>query len=195
MEKLNIKVPLANRLYPMSVDVSEEKVIRISASKIEKMLKGFKEKYSVRDDQVLLAMCALQLCVKIEKIESLPLIISDDIESVTQTSKMIKILEDLNLSQDVQRLENRKKRSGKVALRGRTKKTGKSVLFVLSDSKNVKKACNSIPGVDACSVNDLSVLDLAPGANLIRLTAYSKKAIAEISKIKSRHLELMVTMN
>ena len=32
---------------------------------------------------------------KIEKIESLPLIISDDIESVTQTSKMIKILEDL----------------------------------------------------------------------------------------------------
>ena len=91
---------------------------------------------------------------KIEKIESLPLIISDDIESVTQTSKMIKILEDLNLSQDVQRLENRKKRSGKVALRGRTKKTGKSVLFVLSDSKNVKKACNSIPGVDACSVND-----------------------------------------
>ena len=132
---------------------------------------------------------------KIEKIESLPLIISDDIESVTQTSKMIKILEDLNLSQDVQRLENRKKRSGKVALRGRTKKTGKSVLFVLSDSKNVKKACNSIPGVDACSVNDLSVLDLAPGANLIRLTAYSKKAIAEISKIKSRHLELMVTMN
>ena len=70
---------------------------------------------------------------KIEKIESLPLIISDDIESVTQTNKMIKILDDLNLSQDVQRLENRKKRSGKVALRGRTKKTGKSVLFVLSD--------------------------------------------------------------
>jgi len=70
MEKLNIKVSLANRLYPMNVDVSEEKVIRISTSKIEKMLKSFKEKYSVRDDQDLLAMCALQLCVKIEKIES-----------------------------------------------------------------------------------------------------------------------------
>jgi len=70
MEKLNIKVSLANRLYPMNVDVSEEKVIRISTSKIEKMLKSFKEKYSVRDDQDLLAMCALQLCVKIEKRES-----------------------------------------------------------------------------------------------------------------------------
>ena len=53
MEKLNIKVSLANRLYPMNVDVSEEKVIRISTSKIEKMLKSFKEKYSVRDDQDL----------------------------------------------------------------------------------------------------------------------------------------------
>ena len=85
-------------------------------------------------------------------------------------------------------------RSGKVALRGRTTKTGKSVLFVLADSKNVKNACSSIPGVNACSVKDLSVLDLAPGSNLIRLTVYSKKAINEISNIKSRHLELMVTL-
>jgi len=132
---------------------------------------------------------------KIDKIDTFPLIISDDIESVKQTSKIIKILENLNLFQDVKRLENRKKRSGKVVLRGRTTKTGKSVLFVLADSKNVKKACNSIPGVDACSVKDLSVLDLAPGSTLIRLTVYSKKAIEEISKIKSRHLELMVTVN
>ena len=108
---------------------------------------------------------------------------------------MMKILEDLNLIQDVKRLENRKRRSGKVVLRGRTRKTGKSVLFVLADSKNVKKACASIPGVDSCSVKDLSVLDLAPGSDLIRLVVYSKKAIDEISKIKSRHLELMVTLS
>tara|TARA_B110000014_G_scaffold242064_1_gene211359 strand:- start:1033 stop:1845 length:813 start_codon:yes stop_codon:yes gene_type:complete len=132
---------------------------------------------------------------KIDGINSIPLIVSDEIESVTQTSKMMKVLENLKLLQDVKRLENRKKRSGKVALRGRTKKTGKSALFVLADSKNVKNACRSIPGIDACSVKDLSVLDLAPGSDLIRLTIYSKKAIEEISKIKSRHLELMVTLN
>ncbi|MDC0193812.1 50S ribosomal protein L4 [Candidatus Nitrosopelagicus sp.] len=137
----------------------------------------------------------LQRGHKIDKINSFPFIISDEIESITQTSKLIKILEDLNLIQDVKRLENRKRRSGKVVLRGRTKKTGKSVLFVLDNSKNVKKACHSIPGVDSCSVKDLSVLELAPGSDLIRLTVYSKKAIDEISKIKSRHLELMVTLN
>lgn len=67
MEKLNIKISLANRLYPMNINSSEEKIIRLSASKIDKILKSLKEKYSVKDDQDLLAMCALQLCVKLEK--------------------------------------------------------------------------------------------------------------------------------
>lgn len=67
MEKLNIKISLANRLYPMNISNSEEKIIRQSAFKIEKMLKLLKDKYSVKDDQDLLAMCALQLCVKLEK--------------------------------------------------------------------------------------------------------------------------------
>ena len=69
MGKLNIKISLSNRLYPMSIDSSEEKAIRLSAFKIEKMLKHLKEKYSVKDDQDLLAMCALQLCVKLEKMD------------------------------------------------------------------------------------------------------------------------------
>tara|TARA_Y100001968_G_C18804706_1_gene457291 strand:+ start:10 stop:294 length:285 start_codon:yes stop_codon:yes gene_type:complete len=70
MEKLNIKISLANRLYPMNVNSSEEKVIRLSASKIEESLKNLREKYSVKDNQDLLAMCALQLCVKLEKLKA-----------------------------------------------------------------------------------------------------------------------------
>ena len=53
----------------MNVDSSEEKVIRLSASKIEESLKSLREKYSVKDHQDLLAMCALQLCVKLEKLK------------------------------------------------------------------------------------------------------------------------------
>ena len=44
MGKLDIKISLANRLYPMKIDENEEKIIRVSAIKIEKMLKIFKEK-------------------------------------------------------------------------------------------------------------------------------------------------------
>ena len=114
-------------------------------------------------------------------------------EKITNTSKMLEILEKLNLIQDVKRLENRKKRSGKVALRGRTSKIGKSVLFVVSNTKSIANSCSGIPGVDVSSVSNLSVLNLAPGGTLIRLTVFSKNAIEEISKIKSTHLEVMVT--
>ena len=131
---------------------------------------------------------------KIEGIQSFPIIVEDEIENIANTSKMVNVIDNLNISQDVERLAKRKKRTGKVALRGRTSKIGKSVLFVVSNSEKISKACSGIPGVDACSTKNLSVLNLAPGGSLIRLTIFSKKAIEEISQIKSNHLELMVTL-
>jgi large subunit ribosomal protein L4e len=129
---------------------------------------------------------------KIEGIESFPIIVSDDIESISKTSEITKIMDSLKLSQDVKRLETRKPRSGQSRLRGRTKKVGKSVLFVTADSTSLSKAIGALPGVEVKSVKELSVLDLAPGSDPIRLTVYSKSAIEEIGKIKSTHLEVMV---
>ena len=131
---------------------------------------------------------------KVEGIDTFPLVISDDIEKISKTSELTKILHDLKITQDVDRLRNRKRRTGKVALRGRVSKVGKSALFVVSKSENISKAAGSIPGIDVCPAKDLSVLNLAPGGTLIRLTVFSKKAIEEIAEIKSRHLELMVTL-
>ena len=129
---------------------------------------------------------------KIDGIESFPIIVSDDIETISKASEITKILDSLKLSQDIKRLESRKPRTGKSSLRGRSKKVGKSVLFVTKETSNLSKAIGALPGVEAKSVNDLSVLDLAPGSDPIRLTVYSKSAIEEIGKIKSTHLEVMV---
>jgi len=129
---------------------------------------------------------------KIDGIESFPIIVTDDIESVSKTSEMNKILDALKLTQDLERLQSRKPRSGQSRLRGRGKKIGKSVLFVTKDVSNISKAIGAIPGVEARNVKDLSVLDLAPGSDASRLTVYSKSAIEEIGKIKSTHLEVMV---
>ena len=131
---------------------------------------------------------------KVEGITSFPIIITDDVEDISNTSKMTNVLDSLNLSQDVKRLAGRKKRTGKVALRGRTSKIGKSALFVVSNNEKISNACSGIPGIDTCSAKNLSVLDLAPGGTLIRLTIFSKKAINEISQIKSTHLELMAVL-
>jgi len=129
---------------------------------------------------------------KVEKLKTFPIVISNDVESVTKTKEVIKILNSLNLMQDVDRLKSRKARTGKSSLRGRSRKIGKSVLFVVSNSKKLSNACGAIPGVEAKSAKDLSVLDLAPGGSPIRLVVYSKGGLKDIEKIKSPHLELLV---
>ena len=129
---------------------------------------------------------------KVDKINSFPVVVSDQIESVFKSKELSKIFDALNLSQDLERLKERKRRSGKPLLRGRKTKIGKSVLLVVKDPKNLAKATGSLLGVDVVGVKNLSVLDLAPGAKPIRLAVFSKGAIEEISKIKSPHLQIMV---
>ena len=128
---------------------------------------------------------------KVQDIDTFPIILADEIESISKAKQVIEILDSLKLYNDVKRLESRKPRSGQSRLRGRSKKTGKSVLFVVNDSTKLKKAIGSIIGVDAKTVKELSVLDLAPGSDPIRLTVYSKSAIQEIANIKSTYLEVM----
>ncbi|MBT8242543.1 MAG: 50S ribosomal protein L4 [Nitrosopumilus sp.] len=129
---------------------------------------------------------------KVDGIESFPIVVSDDIETISKTSEITKVIDSLKLSQDVERLDTRKPRSGQARLRGRSKKVGKSILFVTSNSSSLSKATGALPGVEVRSVKELSVMDLAPGSDPIRLTVYSKSAIEEIGKIKSTHLEVMV---
>ena len=131
---------------------------------------------------------------KVEGIDAVPLIISDEIEKVSKTSELIKVLDDLKITQDVDRLRSRKRRTGKVALRGQSLKNRKKRIVCCIKIRNIAKAAGTIPGIEVCSAKDLSVLNLAPGGTLIRLTVFSKKAIEEIAEIKSRHLELMVTL-
>ncbi|HSD04304.1 MAG TPA: 50S ribosomal protein L4 [Nitrosopumilaceae archaeon] len=130
---------------------------------------------------------------KVDKLESFPIVVSDEIESISKAKDLAKFFDALNLTQDVERLKSRlKRRSGKSLLRGRNTKIGKSILIVVKDSKNLSKATGTFLGVDVKSVDSLSVLDLVPGSQPIRLTVFSKNAIDEIAKIKSTHLEIMV---
>ena len=125
-------------------------------------------------------------------IESFPVIVSDDIEGISRASELMAALGSLHLLPDVERLEKRKARTGQSRLRGRPKKSGKSVLFVVSDPSRLSRAAGAIPGVEVVSAKGLSVLDLAPGSDPIRLTVYSESALSEIAGIKSTHLEVMV---
>lgn len=59
MKDLSIKVAIANRVYPLTIDPEEEENVRMAAKKINEMIKEYEENYAVKDKQDLLAMCAL----------------------------------------------------------------------------------------------------------------------------------------
>ena len=66
-EKLKIKISIADRVYPLTVDMSQEEGLRSASKKIDAMIKQFEESYAVRDKQDVLAMCALQFASQVEQ--------------------------------------------------------------------------------------------------------------------------------
>ncbi len=66
-EKLKIKISIADRVYPLTIEPRQEEGLRKAAKSIDKLLKQFEQNYAVRDKQDVLAMCALQFAAKVEQ--------------------------------------------------------------------------------------------------------------------------------
>lgn len=64
MDKLSIKVVLAGRTYPLTINESEESKVRKAVDMINNSIKKLQENYAVKDMQDLLAMTALQLATR-----------------------------------------------------------------------------------------------------------------------------------
>mgnify|MGYP003630421137 FL=1 len=63
-DKLKIKISIADRVYPLTINPQQEEGLRKAAKDIEEMIKKFEQNYAVRDKQDVLAMCALQFASK-----------------------------------------------------------------------------------------------------------------------------------
>ena len=88
-EKLKIKLSIADRIYPLTVDLSQEEGLRSASKKIDIMIKQFEENYAVRDKQDVLAMCALQFASQLEQKQ-----IDKSIDDV-ETNKRLQKINDL----------------------------------------------------------------------------------------------------
>lgn len=66
-DKLKIKLSIADRVYPLTIQAEQEEGLRKAAKKIEAMIKQFEQSYAVRDKQDVLAMCALQFAAQTEQ--------------------------------------------------------------------------------------------------------------------------------
>lgn len=95
-EKLKIKISIADRVYPLTVDSSQEEGLRSASKKIDAMIKQFEENYAVRDKQDVLAMCALQFASQVEQ---------KQIDNIINGEETIEKLNKINLLLD-EYLEN-----------------------------------------------------------------------------------------
>ena len=70
MDKLSIKLHVANRIYPMKIERKSEEFIRNAIKTIEDRLKFYEENYAIKDKQDLLAMCLIEYASKFESINN-----------------------------------------------------------------------------------------------------------------------------
>ncbi len=88
-EKLKIKLSIADRVYPLTIDPKQEEGLRKAAKNIDNLAKKFEQNYAVRDKQDVLAMCALQFASKIEQSGI------NESESTKEAKERLKALDEL----------------------------------------------------------------------------------------------------
>ena len=104
-----------------------------------------------------------------------------DVENIPlekATKKFIAMMESIGLGDDLYRADNgRNIRAGKGKMRGRRRRTPRSILLVVAQRDALAKAARNVPGVDVAIAKDLCAEDLAPGGDAGRLTVWTKSAI------------------
>ncbi|MGC8572207.1 MAG: 50S ribosomal protein L4 [Candidatus Micrarchaeia archaeon] len=111
----------------------------------------------------------------------LPIIISNDIESIKNTKDVLKLLKKFGIEKDLEKSKKPELRKGLRRL-AKLRHFRKSVLIVVNDDKGIVKAARNIPGVDVCKVDSIRAKLLAPGGVPGRLTIWSKDAIKNLDE-------------
>jgi large subunit ribosomal protein L4e len=120
---------------------------------------------------------------KVGKLKELPVVVVDKVESLKKAKEVEKFLSSLGLDEELKRVKKKKIRAGKGKMRGRRYKKKKGPLIIVKEDENIARACRNLPGIEAKKVEEISVEDLAPGANPGRLTIWTKSAIQKLGEL------------
>ena len=119
---------------------------------------------------------------KIKDEIQLPIVVSNEIESVVKSKDLEKILFNLGLEEDLKRTFIRRNKS--YHKHSINRRSALSVLILVGNDEKIGRLSNSLPGITVKSVKSVSVLDLAPGSKPVRLTIFSENAIKELTNLK-----------
>ncbi len=67
-KQINIRVNIADRVYPLKVTVEEEEKVRRAAKRLNERIQQYKKQFEVEDKHDLLAMCALEFATEAESV-------------------------------------------------------------------------------------------------------------------------------
>ncbi|PWA01772.1 hypothetical protein BB558_000728 [Smittium angustum] len=121
---------------------------------------------------------------KIENINEVPLVVSNEVESIQKTRDAVALLKALNAYVDVEKvIASRKLRAGKGKMRNRRHRQRVGPLVVYAEDKGVTRAFRNLPGVELCHVSRLNLLQLAPGGHMGRFIVWTQAAFEALEKV------------
>lgn len=91
MAKVSLKIVVAGRTYPLSVEENEVDKVQAAAANINKAIQVLQENYAVKDMRDLLAMSALQLATKSNNQKGKTV---DNSTEITSIEEQLKSLDD-----------------------------------------------------------------------------------------------------
>lgn len=119
----------------------------------------------------------------IEGIDSLPIIVGDELEEVEKTREVKEFLEKVGAWEDVERVKGSSNiRAGRGKSRGRPYRKKIGPLLVIKEDRGIVRGSRNIPGVDVISVEALNAELLAPGGVPGRLTVWTEGAMKSLDR-------------
>ncbi len=116
---------------------------------------------------------------KLGSISELPIILDDNVNNIKKTKEALKLLDSLGLTEELNRISERKIRSGKGKLRGRKYKRKLSLVFVTNEPEKIDRAFGNL-NVLVRQPSSLNVADVSHSGKPGRLIIWTKSAIESL---------------
>lgn len=114
--------------------------------------------------------------------ENFPFILDNSFEEIVKTLDLQKSLIALGLKDELSRASNKNVRPGRGKTRGRKYKRTKGPLIVVSKDCPLIKSAANVAGIDIVLCHAINTELLAPGADVGRLTLWTKAAVEQVAE-------------
>jgi len=143
-------------------------------------------RYAVSSALAATAVTALVMARghKIDNVPELPLVLSDSLNNVSKTKEAKTILARIGALADVEKvIDSKKIRRGVGKSRNRRYSMRRGPLIIYDVSEGLHKSFRNLPGIELTNVDNLNLLDLAPGGHLGRFCIWTKSAFEKLDSL------------